>query len=174
LKIDPASADLAQAYAAALRILARRDHSRAEMLQRLTRKGFAANIVDAVLAKLAAQDLLNDLKYACSWVAARVRTAPRSRRLLALELRRKGIDDATAQRALADLDDFLLALACIQRRARQWQGIDERPAQRLKILRHLQNKGFAPALSRAAVRRYLADQEPGGGVCVDGDADLDF
>jgi len=174
LKVTPASSDPARAYAAALRILARRDHSRFEMVRRLTNKGFDAKVVDAAVAKLAAQDLLNDLKFACNWVAARVRSAPRSRRLLALELRRKGIEDVTAQKALADLDDFLLALACIQRRARQWQGIDDRQTRRLKILRHLQNKGFAPAMSKAAVYRYLADHDPDEGGAAARDADLDF
>lgn len=126
----------------------------------MTHKGFLPETIEAVLAKLADQGLVDDRKFARNWVASRVRRAPRSRRLLACELRRKGVDAVTVESVLSDLDDRLLALACIERRQRQWQGISSIDEQRIKILRHLQNKGFSLAVSHEAMRRYLGGEAP--------------
>lgn len=48
----------------ALRLLARKDYSRAEMRQKLVQKGFSLEEIENVLHKLSAHQLLNDLPYA--------------------------------------------------------------------------------------------------------------
>lgn len=48
----------------ALRLLARKDYSRAEMRQKLVQKGFSLREIENVLHKLSVHQLLNDLRYA--------------------------------------------------------------------------------------------------------------
>lgn len=48
----------------ALRLLARKDYSRAEMRQKLGQKGFSGEEIEKVLHKLSAHQLLDDLRYA--------------------------------------------------------------------------------------------------------------
>lgn len=48
----------------ALRLLARKDYSCAEMRQKLLQKGFSLREIENVLHKLSVQQLLNDLRYA--------------------------------------------------------------------------------------------------------------
>lgn len=48
----------------ALRLLARKDYSRAEMRQKLGQKGFSGEEIEKVLHKLSVRQLLNDLRYA--------------------------------------------------------------------------------------------------------------
>lgn len=48
----------------ALRLLARKDYSQAEMRQKLGQKGFSLTEIENVLHKLSTHQLLNDLRYA--------------------------------------------------------------------------------------------------------------
>jgi len=54
----------AKCYAAAIRFLAIREHSSRELNQKLKRKGFTSNLIDAVLIELISQNLQSDFRYA--------------------------------------------------------------------------------------------------------------
>jgi regulatory protein len=95
---DPDSAE--EAYAAAVRRLARQPQSRATLGQRLVRAGYAAGAVDAALAQAEARGYLNDAELATALV--RRRRMGRGQALIAQELRAKGISDAVISAALAD------------------------------------------------------------------------
>lgn len=133
-------------------LLARRDHSRLELTQRLARHGEAEEI-DAVLTHLEDAGLLSDARYAESFVRARAQRFGAIR--LRHELRRKGIADELIDAAIAEENDangsgeFERARA-IWRRKFALPPVDARDYGRQA--RFLQSRGFRADV----VRRVLA------------------
>src|SRR5438874_318192 len=84
-----------RALDSALRLLGYRARSRAEMRQRLSRKGYEEEIVDEALAWLEAHGLLDDAQFSQAWVESRADAHPMGRERLAWELRGKGVDGET-------------------------------------------------------------------------------
>jgi regulatory protein len=97
---EPESAQAA--YTEAIKRLARQPQSRAALRQRLLRLGYADATVDAALDRAEGDGYLNDREYATSLV--RRRSRGRGHALIAQELRAKGIDEAAAAPALAEVD----------------------------------------------------------------------
>lgn len=91
-----------RAYRAALRYLALRPRSRAEVRLRLLRKGFAAEAIDAALERLSELGMIDDPAFSRFWVESRRQSRPRGTVALRNELRRKGVDRATIEQALAE------------------------------------------------------------------------
>jgi len=89
-----------RAREAALELVARRPYSRLELKRRLLRKGFSREVIDASLAALESQRLVDDGAFARSFVRDRLRLRPRGRRRLSQELREKGVDAATIDGAV--------------------------------------------------------------------------
>jgi regulatory protein len=98
-------------------MLARRDYSRAELSQRLARRGIAREDVERALDELAAAGYLSDARYAQALVAQR--SGRYGKRAIAHVLREKGIDAPNAQAAMAPLaatDETADAMALWQQR----------------------------------------------------------
>ena len=83
--------------ALAVRMLARREYSRAELTQRLAHKGIAARRIERALDELAAAGYLSDARYANAVVAQR--SGRYGKRAIVHALREKGIAAADAQAA---------------------------------------------------------------------------
>ena len=101
----------------AVRMLARREYSRAELSQRLVRKGVPKEEVERALDTLAADGYLSDARYAQAMVAQR--SGRYGKRAIAHALREKGIaapDALTAMAPLAATDETADASALWQRR----------------------------------------------------------
>lgn len=124
-------------------LLSFRERSQAELEERLARKGYSNDVIAAVISRLKEMDYLNDRRFAEKWVRYRIKYKPRGKRLLRLELRKKGIDERIAGQVLNELvsDDVELDLGL--RVARKW--LKSHPNQEniiLRLKKHLQNKGF--------------------------------
>ncbi len=150
LQIDQQRRD---AYQCALRFLGVRDRSALEIRQKLRLKGFDKAVSDQALRNLIEKKYVNDQLFAVNWVNYRMRNSPRSTRLLAQELKQKGINAADIASALVDVDEHDLALACLRRKRRRWQRFDGRE-RRQKMLAHLAQKGFAYDVSIVAVDAF--------------------
>jgi regulatory protein len=85
----------------AVRMLARREYSRAELAQRLLRKGAARDDVERALDELAAAGYLSDARFANAVVAQR--SGRSGKRAIAYALREKGIAAPEAHAAMAPL-----------------------------------------------------------------------
>jgi len=96
---EPESAEAA--YAEAVKRLARQPQSRAMLRQRLMHAGYAEAAVGLALDRAELHGYLNDRAFADALV--RRRTA-RGRGLIAQELRARGIEEADAEPALAEVD----------------------------------------------------------------------
>jgi regulatory protein len=156
---------------AALRLLAQRARSVAELRQRLERRQIAAPVVEKTLAWLDELGYLDDRAFAESFVRDRLRLRPRGRTGLLQELRRKGVDGATAEAATEavlaseDVDETGLALDTARAWARKnarvvadaTAGGDARQRARRRLYGHLARRGFAPGSIRSAIDVALGD-----------------
>lgn len=150
-----------QAREAALRLLGVRPRSAAELSRRLRMKGFAAEEVEPVLARLGELGMLDDAAFAGMLARDRVRLRPQGRRRILGELRAKGVDEDTARAAVSEAlesertDEAELA----RRAAAKWRprpGEDPAKARR-RLHAFLARRGFDGELSR-----QVADELLGG------------
>ncbi len=114
---SPAAKPPPSAKVLAVRMLARREYSRAELTQRLARKGIARDAIERALDELAAAGYLSDARYANAMVAQR--SGRYGKHAIAHALREKGIDAADAEAAMAPLtgtDEVADATALWQQR----------------------------------------------------------
>jgi regulatory protein len=86
----------------AFRILGRRAHSRAEIIQRLRHRGHGPEIAESIADELAADRWIDDEKYARDIVEQAIRTKPAGRRLLEQKMRTRKIDPEVAARVLGE------------------------------------------------------------------------
>jgi len=89
---------------AALRLLSYRPRSEAEIKQRLYRR-FEKETTDRVVLHLQERQIVDDAAFARFWTENRESFSPRSKRLLKIELRRKGIDSEMVDEVLEGVDD---------------------------------------------------------------------
>lgn len=143
---------------AVLRILTAAPKSRRELEQSLARKGYPEHVVVPVLDRFDEVGLVDDAEYAQMVVRTRHAERGLARRAIAVELRRRGIDDDTAGEALEQVDDEDEAAAA-ERLARKLiartRGLD-REARVRRAASALARKGYGPGLAFAAVKGALA------------------
>ena len=87
--------------AIALRFLASRSRSEAEVRQRLASRGVDAQDIESALDRLQELGYVNDADFAAAVIRARTQGRARGRRLVAEELRAKGVSDEVAETALS-------------------------------------------------------------------------
>lgn len=146
-----AAGQRSQALALINGYLAHRPRSEAEVRQRLRRAGFADEIIAATVESLVAQGLLDDRRFAALWVESRTAFSPRSQRMLALELRRKGVDRERIEAVLdeAGTDETALAIEAGRKRLRAFATLDEETF-RQRMGGYLSRRGFPYEQVRAA------------------------
>jgi regulatory protein len=124
----------------AVRMLARREYSRAELTQRLLRKGIARDEVELALDELAAGGYLSDARYANAVVAQR--SGRYGKRAIAYALREKGIAAPEANAAMAPLaatDELADATALWQQR---FGTAPANQKEKARQVRFLQSRGY--------------------------------
>ncbi len=90
---------------AAAHYLGYRPRSESELRERLYRRGFGNDSVEAVIARLKEQGLVDDMAFVQFWKANRESFSPRSQWLTRLELRRKGVAEEIIDRAVDTIND---------------------------------------------------------------------
>ena len=152
-------ADTEAAYRAAVRAQTRRPHARAELRRRLMKKQHPGAAVDAALERLAAQDLLDDRRFAEHFVATRAQQGRGAVRLLQ-DLRRQGVDQriaeaaVTASLAAEGIDEAAALRQVAERRARQLGALPP-TAKRRRLLAYLARRGYRGAETRKVVEELL-------------------
>lgn len=136
------SADPAGIRDAALRLLARREHSRLELARKLARRGWSEPAIEAAIDELAEQDLQSDERYAESYVRQRIAKAYGPLRIRA-ELSERGVDRAQVARALESEspDWFAIAANWYEKRYGTAAPVDLREKSRRQ--QALARRGFA-------------------------------
>lgn len=144
-----------------LRRLTDSPRSRAELAETLAKKHVPDDVAARVLDRFEEVGLIDDADFARQWVQSRQRSKGIAQRVLALELRRKGIDDEIVRDALNDLDpqaERQAAHRLVQRRLRSMSGLDTTTQVR-RLTGMLARKGYAPQVAFDVVRAELAEAE---------------
>lgn len=144
------------AMKSALRLLSYRPRSEHEIRERLERNGVAAQIRDATVARLRETGLIDDASYARSFVERRERMSPRGRRLVAAELRNKGVRRPIAEEATAEIDEREAAYRAAARRAQTLAKASFAEFRR-RLGEFLVRRGFDYETSEEAVRRLWSE-----------------
>lgn len=126
---------------AAYRLLAVRPRSEQEIRQRLQKRGFESDHLEKAIASLKEKGLLDDGAFARFWKDNRQSFRPRSRRLTALELRRKGVDGAAIATAVSEIDEGESAYRAALSRARRLITSDYQDFRR-RLGQYLVRRGF--------------------------------
>lgn len=146
---------------AALRYLGQRDHSRLEVQQKLERRGFPAEEINATLERLTGAGLLDDGAYAQQKAASLFANRGSSVAEVRRKLAQKGVSAADIDRAItpANADaDFERACAEVERRGPKMLGLPAQTRQR-RLLSHLARRGFPEGVCYRAVLQWEAAQQ---------------
>ncbi len=131
------------AYLRGLRLLSYRPRSVAEIQRKLSELGFEEPVVTAAIQRMKDNGYLGDDQFAKTWVENRTAFRPRSKRLLAMELRQKGVAEETIQQALEETDDEdSLAYQTASKYARRLAGSDWETF-RKRLGAYLGRRGFS-------------------------------
>ena len=142
--IEAGSDQLSAAQTIALNALAPRAKSRGELASHLKRRGVEDLAAVVVLDKLEKSGLVNDLEFARAWADSRMRAKNLSKRVIAGELREKGVSAELIAIALDEIDndlEYRAALELGMRKARSLKRFDDETRQR-RLISALQRKGF--------------------------------
>lgn len=149
-----------RAIAAGMELLSYRQRSEAELRDRLARKGFVPVAIDAAVERLLGWGYLDDGEFARRWVENRIEHRPRGSRLIAQELRHKGIDRELIGETLeaADIDELAAALEAGRRKSASYARLDPAVARR-RLGGFLARRGFSGGVVRQATDQLL-DPDP--------------
>lgn len=149
----------------ALSLLDYRARSRHELRQRLLKAEYEPETVEEVLDDLQEAGLLDDAAFAQEWVSQRARRRGKSTRVLARELRDKGVGAAERREALdqiSEAEEEATARAVARKKARGIRGVPEGRHERDKDVRRvlgaLARRGFPEGMSLALAREAVEER----------------
>jgi regulatory protein len=111
-----------------------------------------------VLARLKERGLVDDIAFARFWRENRENFRPRSRRLIELELKQKGVDAETIAEATAGVDDEPSAYRAAQRKARSLAHLDH-SSFRKHLGDFLKRRGFDYELVNRTIDRVWQERD---------------
>ncbi len=125
----------------ALRLIAQRPRSIAEVERSLRTKGHDEALITQVVAHLQEVGLLDDLAFARYWVEQREAFRPRSTLALRQELQQKGVDREVIAAVLPEVDELASARRLAERQAARWRQLPYE-AYQARMVAFLQRRGF--------------------------------
>lgn len=84
----------------AVKLQAMREHTEKEVAAALRRSAYPESIIAKVMDMMTTSELISDERFAEQWVRHRAKS--KGRRMIAMEMKQKGVSEDTAQRALED------------------------------------------------------------------------
>jgi regulatory protein len=131
------------AYQKGLRFLSYRARSEVEVQRKLSEQGFEEPVIAAAIQRMKENSLLGDEQFARTWIENRTTFRPRGKRMLAMELRQKGVAEDEIQKALAETEDeSSLAYQSALKYARRLAGTDWETF-RKRLGAYLVRRGFS-------------------------------
>ncbi|MGD9495971.1 MAG: regulatory protein RecX [Armatimonadota bacterium] len=147
-----------QAKAAAVRLLAGRGRTRAELQRRLQSRGLAPEAVEQAIGDLQQAGYIDDEQYARDRIEALLRQSKRGIEALRQALAGDGLPAELAERVIAEqLEGAQMgewAREVARERARRLQGM-EREAARRRLYGYLRRRGFSDEEARGACDEAL-------------------
>lgn len=142
----------------AYQLLSIRTRSRQELADRLRRRGISDGIISKVLTDLEAAGLVDDIRFAATWVRGRMALRPSGAARLRWELVQKGVAreviDRTLHEALNAQGEKELAFQVARARLRFYRGLPYRITFR-RLAGVLQRRGFSPGVIASVLREAV-------------------
>ena len=147
----------ATAYVDGLKLLGRRELSEAQVRQRLARKGYEADEVDAAVTRLRAERAIDDAR-AAEAIAHTETTVRRHGKLrVRRQIEQAGIAPATARHAIDTVfdavDDNAMLDAALRKRLRDRERVADETEFR-RLFRYLVGQGFEPDRVMAILNKH--------------------
>jgi regulatory protein len=149
-----------KAYRQAMLFLGMRARSEREVRKNLEKHEIPLAVIEQTIQRLREERLVNDAQFAQDWVANRSEFRPRSRRALAVELKRKGLAEADIRSATEAVDEEALAYAAAQKRVRRLEGLERVEFQK-KLGEFLARRGFGYEVISPTINRLWAERDGG-------------
>jgi regulatory protein len=144
------------AFETAGAMLARRPHGERELRRKLAQRKHDQSVIDETVERLRTMKLIDDAEFARLWAESRDRASPRGRRMIAGELRARGIAAELARDAAAEIDEDDAAYRVASKRVRGLE-IPSNPAFAERLASYLQRRGFSWDVVQRTMRRCLAE-----------------
>ncbi|MFT3892843.1 MAG: RecX family transcriptional regulator [Anaerolineales bacterium] len=141
-----------RAFQQAMLFLSYRARSESEIRKNLRKHEIPEEVVEETLERLRQDGLANDGQFARAWVENRSEFRPRSRRMMAMELKQKGLNEEAVTSALEDVNDEALAYEAAQKRANRFKNL-EWIEFRKKLSEFLARRGFSYSVIAPVVTR---------------------
>ena len=150
----------------ALNLLSRKPHSTNDLRKKLRSRRFPQQAVEDVVADFQRTHLLDDLTLACDYCEFRRQSSPPVGRLRAeQDLRKHGLDTEIVDRALREVWDAdgedgerQRAFAAAETKRRLLARESDPRKAKMKMLRFLAGRGFAPAICRDVADAVMGDE----------------
>ena len=151
VKVDQEADPYSIANTIALNALVARAKSKGELLAHLKKRGVEDDVAQATIFRLQESGLINDEEFAKAWTQSRHTSKKLAKRIIAGELRTRGVDQSSIDQALDEIDDeseyrtaFSLGMKKYNTMSRLEPEVQIRRIQSL-----LQRKGFSfPTIAR--------------------------
>jgi regulatory protein len=151
VKVDQEADPYSIANTIALNALVARAKSKGELMAHLKKRGVEDDVAQATIFRLQESGLINDEEFAKAWTQSRHTSKKLSKRIIAGELRTRGVDQSSIDQALDEIDDeseyrtaFSLGMKKYNTMSRLEPEVQIRRIQSL-----LQRKGFSfPTIAR--------------------------
>jgi len=131
-------------------MLARREHSVFELTRKLQQKDFSSELIDEVIERLVADNLLSDERFAEAYLRMRSARGFGLQRIR-LEMKERGVTSELVSAAIEQSDIDWFALASDVRERKFGEHYPDEFALRAKQMKFLQYRGFSHAQINAAV-----------------------
>jgi regulatory protein len=152
-----------------LRLLAAAPRTRAQLAAALRRRRVPAEIAESVLGRFAEAGLIDDALFARAWVESRHHGRGLAGRMLAAELRQRGVAAGEVKAAVGELtadQELATARRIVAKRIAATRG-KPLPARVRQLVGLLARKGYPAGLAYRVVREALAGEGEGEGVAAE-------
>lgn len=153
-KIEQLQAEDARerAFQQAMLFLSYRARSESEIRKNLRKHEIPEPVIEQTLERLRQDGLANDSQFASAWVENRTTFRPRSRRMMAMELKQKGLDEEAIRSAVEQVDDDAAAYDAAQKKAARFKSLEWNDF-RKKLSEFLARRGFSYSVISPVVTR---------------------
>ncbi len=136
---------LHEAYAYALRSLAVKAQSQLEMRRKLAGKQYSQEMIDQVIRKLLQHKYIDDREYAVHVSQYRIRSQKKGKKLAAMELKQKGVQEEHIRHALEQIQEDEAYRIVYELAVKKWNATKEADLlkKRQKVAGFLLRRGHA-------------------------------
>jgi len=147
-----------QAMNTAVRLLARRDHARLEIEQKLKKRGYQREVIGAVVAECERLNYINDERTARVYIGQLVRRGFGFRRIV-IELKKKGLQgrrfEDILEKQRTEIDEREIARRVLQKKMKSFEREADRKKRRDRIYRFLDYRGFNRSIISELIKEFI-------------------